>query len=74
MSQIIGKNVRAYPREVRGDYVEVSTVLVLGEIGDYAAYSGVGSTQWVARHGNKIPFAEAQVHFCNQLEESKYRD
>lgn len=55
-------------------FVSVKTVLVEGEIGDYAAYSGQGDDQWVAAHGNKIPFEEAQVHFCNGLERERYRD
>jgi hypothetical protein len=52
----------------------VRTVLVAGDIGDYAAYQGIGSQEYVARHGDKIRFAEACCHFPGgQLEESRYR-
>ena len=74
MSKIIGVNDRYYPRE--GDFmdpVNVKVVLVEGNIGDYAAYAGSGSKEFVAAQGNKISFEEAQVHFCDQLEEEKYR-
>ena len=75
MYKIIGKNIRCYPsKNVLEGFVEVKTVLVEGEIGDYAAYSGCGSDQWVAAHGNKIPFEEAQIHFCNSLDRERYRD
>lgn len=49
------------------------TVLVEGEIGDYAAYTGHGDPQWVARHGDKISFAEACIHFRG-IEKEKYRE
>jgi hypothetical protein len=51
----------------------VCTVLVEGEIGDYAAYQGIGSKEYVASDGDKVSFAEAQVHFCNGLEKERYR-
>jgi len=73
MSRILGCNSRGYPSE-DGRIVEVKTVLVEGDIQDYAAYSGSGEKEWVAAHGDKVSFAEAQVHFCGQLVESKYRD
>lgn len=51
------------------------TVLVEGDIGDYAAYTGHGDPQWVAAHGDKISFAEACCHFPGgQLVKEKYRD
>jgi hypothetical protein len=53
--------------------VSVLTVLVAGDIGDYAAYSGISDEpQWVARLGDKLSFKEACCHFSG-LEESKYR-
>jgi hypothetical protein len=53
----------------------VLVVLVAGEIGDYAAYAGNGSPEWVARFGDKIPFTEATAHFPGgQLQREKYRD
>ena len=75
--KIIGQNKRCYPAqnpllEFPSD-VEITVVLVEGDIGDYAAYVGIGDPQWIAAHGNKISFKEAQVHFCDQLEKDKYR-
>jgi hypothetical protein len=50
------------------------TVLVAGDIGDYACYVGHGTPEWVARHGDKISFEEACLHFPGgQLEKEKYR-
>ena len=73
--KILGVNKRCYPSEnfLMGGYIEVTTVLVAGNIGDYAAYSGHGNPDYVARLGNKIPFAEAQCHFPF-IERQKYRD
>lgn len=89
MSKIIGINKRWYPGETRsvglggdtmsaangwGDPVCLCTVLVEGGIGDYAAYQGIGDRpEWIAQHGDKISFTEANVHFCGALEEGKYR-
>lgn len=51
------------------------TVLVAGEIGDYAAYTGHGTPEWVAAHGDKIRFEEACIHFPGgQLERERYRE
>jgi len=53
----------------------VVTVLVAGDIGDYAAYTGLGPPEWVARHGDKISFAEACCHFPGgQLKKELYRE
>jgi hypothetical protein len=49
-----------------------TAVLVGGDIGDYACYVGHGKAEWVARHGDKICFAEAQVQFPG-LEKENYR-
>ena len=51
----------------------ITVVLVAGEIGDYAAYIGIGSPEFVKNHGDKLSFTEANIHFCGQLEEEKYR-
>lgn len=51
----------------------VVVVLVQGDIGDYAAYCGIGKPEWVADHGNKISFQEACLHF-HDLKREKYRD
>lgn len=53
----------------------VLVVLVQGSINDYAAYIGLSDDpKWVRRHGNKISFEEACVHFPRgQLVEERYR-
>lgn len=75
-SEILEVNCRTYPSEnAPGPGVDVLVVLVTGELGDYAAYAGQGSPEWVARFGNKISFEEACVHFPNaQLTRAEYRD
>lgn len=74
---ILGCNERWYMPEGAGLDVSkgiyVRTVLVGGDIGDYAAYQGIGSQEYVALHGDKVSFAEACVHFPNGLEEARYR-
>ena len=77
---ILGVNDRSYPCQgspwgyVSG-YVDVTVVLVAGQIGDYAAYVGIGSPDYVKQHGNKISFEEACIHFpMGQLERERYRD
>lgn len=81
--RILGVNTRTYPKqgteypEHGGFDLEGSTVLVVlvagdPRVGDYAAYAGAGSPEWVARHGDKIGFAEACVHFPGQLEADHY--
>jgi len=78
---IIGKNRRTYPREnalgggvARDRMSTVTVVLVAGEIGDYAAYIGIGEPEFVARHGDKLSFTEACEHFPGgQLKEDLYR-
>lgn len=80
MSRVMGVNARTYPAapgEPVNDPagVTVLVVLVEGEIGDYAAYVGAGPEEWVARHGDKISFEEACVHFpMGQLHRERYRD
>jgi len=77
MSEIIGCNERWYfPEGAHPDGenpVCVRTVLVAGDVGDYAAYQGIGSKDYVARHGDKVSFEEANAHFCGVLEREKYR-
>lgn len=63
MNNIISINTKCYPSEEREGMVCLTTVLVEGAIGDYAAYIGEGSPQWVARHGKKLFFDEAILHF-----------
>ena len=72
---ILGVNTRQYPMQREFLGVAISVVLVAGTVGDYAAYAGQGTPEWVAVHGDKIPFEEACVHFPGgQLERKKYRD
>jgi hypothetical protein len=85
MPRILGVNTRTYPKQ-GAEYPEhggwnregctVRVVLVAGDprVGDYAAYAGAGSPEWVARYGDKLCFAEACVHFPGQLEEDHYRE
>ena len=73
--EILGVNRRTYNAP---GWVPVSIICVLvgGTIGDYAAYISAGdSPEWCARHGDKISFEEACVHFPGgQLKREKYRD
>jgi len=71
--KIIGANKRSYPSQTRDGRVDITVVLVEGTIGDYSAYCGSGDEEFVARHGNKLSFNEAQAHFYNSLEREKYR-
>lgn len=78
--KILGVNVRTYPKQLGSgnnwdpNPPTIRVVLVAGKIGDYAAYAGIGTEEWVARHGDKIPFEEACVHFPGgQLEKARYR-
>lgn len=72
---IIGINRRCYngPGWVP---TEIIVVLVSGTIGDYAAYISAGnSTEWCKRHGNKLSFDEACIHFPGgQLKKENYRE
>ena len=52
--------------------IEVVTVLVEGQNKDYAVYIGHGSSEWIAKHGNKLSFNEAQIHFPS-IKRSHYR-
>jgi len=72
--EILGVNRRTYkgPGWIETDII---VVLVAGHIGDYAAYIATGrNPEWCARHGDKLCFAEAQIHFCNGLQKEKYRE
>ncbi len=74
MDKIIGVNKRNLPNE-HGMSLDITVVLVEGDIGDYAAYYGVGSYEFVKASGNKLSFKEACVHFPGgQLEKDKYRE
>lgn len=75
--KILGVNERRYPDGGAYDipYACLRTVLVQGDIGDYAAYQGINSDAvWIARHGDKIGFEEACAHFPGgQLVAERYR-
>lgn len=71
--KILSTNKRSYPADNVLGYVNVTVVLVAGAVGDYAAYAGGGSPEWVARLGAKLLFEEAKVHFPVGLKEEKYR-
>ena len=74
MHKIIGVNERWYPCQ-NGMCGATLVVLVEGQIGDYAAYAGHGSKEWVADHGDKVSFEEACIHFPGgQLRKELYRD
>ena len=79
MGKIINVNERWYP--VGGSHglerAPVTVVLVEGDIGDYAAYAGVGDkshAEDIARFGDKISFDEARCHFPWGLSKEKYRE
>ena len=78
--RILGVNRRTYPMQLgpgegwHPDPPSVVVVLVEGDVEDYAAYCGIGTPEWVARHDDKISFEEACVHFPGgQLEKGRYR-
>lgn len=82
MGKVLRTNRRSY-RTPLGMEVHVLTVLVEGSVGDYAAYAGAylereglqGLHQGmvhVSRHGERLSFAEARVHFPD-IEEGEYR-
>jgi hypothetical protein len=72
---ILGVNRRYIANPGNISSMELLVVLVAGAIGDYAAYCGIGTPEWVRDHGNKISFEEACCHFPGgQLEREKYRD
>lgn len=70
--KILSINKRMYPDQHHRN-IEITAVLVAGAIDDYAVYIGIGTPQWVAKHGNKISFDEACIHFPCGLEKEKYR-
>lgn len=73
--KILGVSRRSYPSQNSpAGYQNVQVVLCEGDIGDYAAYAGEGSAQWIAAHGDKLTFEEACVHFPGgQLKVERYR-
>ena len=63
--RICGISRVAYPSEPEFGlgYVEFIVVLTRGFIGDYAAYAGKGSPEWVRDHGDKLSYRMACGHF-----------
>lgn len=75
MSRIIGVDKRNLPDQ-HGRLVEITVVLTEGRRGgDYAAYYGSGSPEWVAAHGNKLHhLGEVEAHFpISPVTEENYR-
>ena len=70
--KILNRNRRTFLSE-DGREVTVTAVLVAGVANDYAVYVGIGSDEYVARHGDKISFKEATCHFPFGLREELYR-
>lgn len=72
---IVGISERWYPSQADPmNRPGLRVVLVAGAIGDYAAYAGYGSPEWIAAHGDKVSFAHADAHFPGQLKREKYRE
>ena len=79
VSRILGASSRTLPTSptYAADQAghTLTVVLVGGAVGDYAAYAGFGSPEWVARFGDKVSFEEACGHFPGgQLQRGRYRD
>lgn len=85
--QVLGVNTRWLPslHQDLNRVVGCCVVLVAGAVGDYVAYAGfvrgndghVTATELdaIRRHGDKISFEEACVHFPGgQLKRERYRD
>jgi hypothetical protein len=53
---------------------DLMAVLTVGEVDDYAAYIGIGSSpEWVADHGDKLSVEEAHIHFPGLPKDAAYR-
>lgn len=73
--KILRVNKRYLPCSDHSRDLALTVVLVEGEIGDYAAYAGLGENlQFIAAFGYKISFKEATCHFPFGLKEENYRD
>jgi len=68
---ILNIHKHRYVAEGEGGFI-ATIVLVAGSMGDYAAYEGVGSPEWIKHHGTKLTFKQAQQCFMG-LEEKRYR-
>ena len=53
--------------------IEFSVLLVAGTIGDYKAYWGEGSDEFIAAHGSALSYEEACLYFPGRLERELYR-
>lgn len=69
--QVLGAREWTLPASRNGGE-RVRVVLLSGGVGDYSVYVGVGSAEWVADHGNKVPFEVAKLAFPG-IEEARYR-
>lgn len=61
--KIIHTQKTGYPSISGCGVVDITTVLIKGEVNDYAAYSGDGPEEWVAAHGDKLSETEALAKF-----------
>lgn len=64
---IVTSKIINYPAELGGT-VGITFVLTVGEVSDFAVYSGQGSAEWVAEHGDKVAFRQAERLFPLHLE------
>ena len=69
--EILGHYPREYPCQF-GYSIILTTVLVAGQVGDYACYTGYGTKEFVAEQGDKLSFDEARCYFPG-IEKEKYR-
>ena len=71
---ILSTDTKSYPSEYNPNgHVEIIAVLVGGTIGDYAAYIGQGTVEFVARSGDKLSFIEAKQYFPGIIEDNYRR-
>lgn len=62
--QILNYDTLYFPAEPgQSRMIAITVVLVASTIGDYAAYIGHGTPEWVAGMGDKLSFAMARGFF-----------
>ena len=71
MGKILNIHTESIISEILPISLDITTVLVEGIVGDYAAYKGHGTPEWIASHGNKISYREARR--CFAIVEENYR-
>ena len=70
--QILAADRRSMASE-SGWRIEYSVLLVSGAVGDYKAYMGSGSDEFIIAYGDPLSFDEAKAHFPIGLEKRRYR-